>query len=532
MVPTRLHRFVLPLTLSLAVLSGAQASAHPLGNFTINHLAKIRADARMLYVHYVIDLAEIPTFQILHERAPSGEVTAGTLQLWASDESEVVRAGLSIASDGTPLHLRSLRSHARTRPGAGGLPILYWTGDFSADLGSPKVHHISVDDSVYADRRIGWKDINVGAQSEPTHELQSYPSALIGSPRAITAASFRVDAAGVVSGVKTESTPPAQQQSSTSFLNQTALSAMFLRTDQGPLWILITILAAFGFGALHAIEPGHGKALLAFTLVGARATNRQAAILAASLTFAHTIGVLILGVALFFLTGFVPETIYPWITLVSGIAISIVGGRALGRYIRSSLPFAHAHAHAHPQAHAHEHEHTHLQASDHGHIHPALEEEDLTHTHGGSSHTHVVPGSQPVNFGSAVWAAMSGGIAPCPAAIILLIAAVNSHRIGYGLLLIVIFGLGLASVLTGLGLAVVHGAAWIAANAKYERLVRFGPLASAALISVIGSVLLGQGFVQVGVHTNTLLVAALALTAIAGYALTMQHSHGSVRQPT
>ena len=312
------------------------------------------------------------------------------------------------------------------------------------------------------------------------------------------------------------------------------LSQMFLRTDQGPLWIFITILAAFGFGALHAIEPGHGKALLAFTLVGARATNKQAAILAASLTFAHTIGVILLGVVLFFVTGFVPETIYPWITLVSGVAIAIIGGRALARYIRGIQPFAHAHVHAHPNAHAHEHGHNHDQGTGHAyghdHSHPVLTDDELTHTHGGSTHTHVVPGSQPLNFGSAVWAAMSGGIAPCPAAIILLIAAVNSHRIGYGLLLIVIFGLGLASVLTGLGLAVVRGAAWIASNAKYERVVRYGPLASAALISIIGSVLLGQGFVQIGIPTSMPLVALLCLAAIAGYAFSSHHSHRRVTQ--
>ena len=159
-----------------------------------------------------------------------------------------------------------------------------------------------------------------------------------------------------------------------------------------------------------------------------------------------------------------------------------------------------------------------------------MADHELTHTHGGSTHSHVVPGSQPLNFGSAVWAAMSGGIAPCPAAIILLIAAVNSHRIGYGLLLIVIFGLGLASVLTGLGLAVVRGAAWIASNAKYERVVRYGPLASAALISIIGSVLLGQGFVQIGIHTTMPLVASLCLAAIAGYAFSSHHAHRRVTQ--
>lgn len=513
--------------LLLFALSGAPAFAHPLGNFTINHLARIHLAPRTMHVHYVLDLAEIPTFQIMH--AP-----AFAPKTWADAESKVVQNALDIEVDGVRAGLVAGKTAVRTRPGAGGLPILYWTGEFSTELTGARSHAVSVTDHVYEDRRIGWKDITVGSETEPTQELQVYPSALIGSPRTITSASFSVTGAGQIAKVRHDSSDVPQQASTVSIVSQTLLSQMFLRTDQGPLWILITILAAFGFGALHAIEPGHGKALLAFTLVGARATTKQAAILAASLTFAHTIGVILLGVVLFFVTGFVPETIYPWITLVSGVAIAIIGGRALARYIRGIQPFAHAHVHQHAEAHAHEHPHehghSHTEAHGHDHSHPVLADDSLTHTHNGTTHSHVVPGSQPLNFKSAVWAAMSGGIAPCPAAIILLIAAVNSHRIGYGLLLIVIFGLGLASVLTGLGLAVVHGAAWISSNAKYERVIRYGPLASAALISIIGSVLLGQGFVQVGIHTTMPLVAALALAAITGYAFTGAHRHGRAAQ--
>ena len=499
-----------------------------------------------MVVHYVLDIAEIPTFQIMRERSSDGKWNAKQLQVWADAQRSFVARNIDLQLDGNPLPISGGIARARLRPGAGGLPILYWTGDFAVAI-SPGSHQVALRDHVYEDRRIGWKDIIVApAQTEPTHELQVYPSALIGTPATNTAIRFHLAADGGVSAIQRDETATAQQASSPSIVAQTALSQMFLRTDQGPWWILITIFAAFGFGALHAIEPGHGKALLAFTLVGARATRQQAAILAASLTFAHTIGVLILGLVLFFVAGFVPETIYPWITLVSGVVIAIVGGRALARYIRGLAPFAHAHEHAHPHAHPHEHAHEHgsvhfhgSDAHSHGHDHAHdiahshshdQAAENLTHSHGGSTHTHVIGGERPLNFGSAIWAALSGGVAPCPAAIILLIAAVNSHRIGYGLLLIVIFGLGLASVLTGLGLAVVHGAAWISRNEKYERYVRFGPLASAALISIIGSVLLGQGFVQIGAHTNVFIVAALSVAAIAGYALTSRHSHARAVQ--
>ena len=159
---------------------------------------------------------------------------------------------------------------------------------------------------------------------------------------------------------------------------------MFSRPNQTPLFIILTVLAAFGLGALHAIEPGHGKALLAFTLVGARATSKQAMILAVSLTVAHTAGVLLLGIVLFFAAGFVSETIYPWITLISGVAIAVIGARILARYVRMRRGLAHAHVHEHDGAHPHLHDHHHGEGQEHG-------------------HSHAIPGSQPLNFRSAIW---------------------------------------------------------------------------------------------------------------------------------
>ncbi|MDP9110172.1 MAG: hypothetical protein M3M96_00865 [Candidatus Eremiobacteraeota bacterium] len=476
------------------------AFAHPLGNFTINHLAEIKPYAGELRVKYVLDIAEIPTFQIMSGLAPNGTWTPAQMHAWAEGENAIVLAGLQITADGNPVALKALGTTVRTRPGAGGLPILYWTGAFSAPLESAKSHAISVVDNVYSDRRIGWKDIIVGTQTEPTHELVVYPSALIGTPQRVTTASFAVAPSGVITNVREVADAQPNTGATNSITRSTILSEMFSKREQTPLFILLTILAAFGLGALHAIEPGHGKALLAFTLVGARATTKQAAILAASLTFAHTIGVLLLGVALFFASSFISERIYPWITLVSGVAVAFIGARALARYIVTRRSAAHSHSH--DGAHQHDHDHDH----NHGH----------DHAHG---HSHAIPGNQPLNFKAAVWAAMSGGVAPCPAAIVVLLAALRLHKIGYGVLLIVIFSLGLAAVLTGLGIGVVHGAAWLSKRSQFTTFVRYGPLASACVISVIGAIMVGQGFVQNGMASSVPLIAALTLAAVAGYGL-------------
>ena len=251
--------------LCLPLLGARGAVAHPLGNFTINHLARIEAHAHDLRVHYVLDIAEIPSFPIMHS---AGTWTPTSVRAWANDESKIVETGLQVAANGVALPLQLEATSAKTRPGAGGLPILYWTGDYTAPI--PQRASVSVHDLVYADRRIGWKDIVLPGLTDPTHELRSYPSALIGSPRRNDAATFEIldgrITQGRVSGDDTAS------WGASSLVRSSALSDLIAQDAQTPLWVLFTVLAAFGLGALHGLEPGHGKALLAFTLVGARAT--------------------------------------------------------------------------------------------------------------------------------------------------------------------------------------------------------------------------------------------------------------------
>ena len=116
--------------------------------------------------------------------------------------------------------------------------------------------------------------------------------------------------------------------------------------------MLGALLLAIALGALHALEPGHGKTLLAVSLVGARATPRQAVILAVALTVAHTAGVLALGFVVLAATRWiVPEQIYPWITLASGLFVTVLGARAVAREVRKRLPVG-ARARARPSARA------------------------------------------------------------------------------------------------------------------------------------------------------------------------------------
>jgi len=471
----------------LSSLGIGNATAHPLGNFTINHLAQVRASATQLRLHYVLDIAEIPTFQIMHSSASWNAVA---MRDWADAEAKLVAGGISLQSNGAALPLHLQRVSARPRNGAGGLPILYWTGDYAASL--PPKASITLKDSVYADRRIGWKDVILPGGTDPTDGLRSYPSALIGSPRNNDSATFDVVAGRVVNG-SVFAGDSSDAAGGASIVRASFLSDLVAREAQTPLWVLLTILAAFGLGALHGLEPGHGKALLAFTLVGARATFKQALILAAALTCAHTIAVLILGVVLTFATGFATERLFAWITLLSGVAVAFIGARSLTAAVsRAANEREHARSHAHGLDHAHDHHH--------------------------DGHSHAIPGAAPLRFRSAVVAAMSGGIAPCPAAIVVLLTALHLHRAGYGLLLIVVFSLGLAAVLSGLGLAVVHGAAWLGRHSLFAGVARVAPFVTAAVISVIGATVLAQGLVAQGLRISepvALLSAVLAIIVVA-----------------
>ncbi len=505
-------------------LAGGSASAHPLGNFTINHLSELSARAGTVKVRYVLDMAEIPTFAVMRAQDSNGRMSAAQLGAWASDEARAIDSQLDLSVDGvrTPLGMDS--AHATTRRGAGGLPTLYFVADLHATVARAGSHAFVYADRTYAGR-LGWKDVIVSPATEPTRELTAYPSALLGSPRDNTAIQFSLAPDGRVAVRAAAAGEAAPASGAPSAIRSNALSDLLAKGTGNPLFVLFTLLVAVALGALHALEPGHGKTLLAVSLVGARATARQAAILAGALTVAHTAGVLLLGIAIIaFKDYFVPESIYPWITLLSGLAIAVIGARAVARQVIARRPYAHSHAHGHSHVHPHEHAHehgTHGHAHDHGdgHVHS---HDDLEH-----ARSHAIEGDAPLRFGPTVLAAMSGGIAPCPAALVVLFAALAQNALTYGIVVIVFFSLGLASTLTGLGIGVVRGASWLSARPQFDALVRYGPLASATVIAIIGSVMVGQGLVQQGLPVSAPVVTALTALAIAGYALS--HPLGRAR---
>jgi ABC-type nickel/cobalt efflux system permease component RcnA len=447
------------LALALALLAAPSALAHPLGNFSINHLSTVRISADRVDVRYLLDQAEIPTVQ---ERGLDRD------EVLERKRDEVARR-LELRVDGRDAPLMEVGAPRLSHPtGAGGLPTTRVELRLAADVRDPR--RVELHDGTFPGR-IGWKavvvqpgdgtDVRSSAPSgDPTGGLRHYPKDLLSTPLDRRDASFSVKPGnGGLVAPKAEGGPVSETRSSEGF------AGLFEDAAAGQGVLLVLLLAALGWGALHALSPGHGKAMVAAYLVGTKGTARHAVALGATVTVTHTIGVFALGLVTLALSQYVlPEDLYPWLTLVSGLMVVGVGGAVLcSRVLKARSHRAHHH-HDHDHSHDHDHGHSH----DHGH---------------GHHHDHDLSWKGLLGMGTAA------GLIPCPSALVVLLAAISQHEVALGLLLIVAFSLGLAGTLTVLGLAVVYAKHLIPRRLATGRLSAVLPAASALLIVGIGCVL-------------------------------------------
>jgi nickel/cobalt transporter (NicO) family protein len=438
----------------IALLGAAPAAAHPLGNFSVNHLSTVSISADRVDVRYILDQAEIPTVQ---ERGLS---RAEVLRRKLGE----VRRGLVLSVDGRRVDLRAAGRPRLSFPrGAGGLPTTRVELPLDAVVRSPAT--VELHDDTFPGR-IGWKAIVIAPgrgtavrtktpRGDPTDGLRTYPKGLLQTPLDQRDATFSVTkGAGTVVAPGGEHAAAAPSHEARS----DGLTGLFEDAAAGHGVLVLLLLGALGWGALHALSPGHGKAMVAAYLVGTRGSSRDAVVLGATVTVTHTIGVFALGLVTLALSQYVlPERLYPWLTLASGLMVVLVGAGVL----RSRLRRASAHEH---HGHAHDHEHHH----DHDHHH---------------DHHHAHDRRSLLGMGAAA------GLLPCPSALVVLLAAISQHELALGLLLIVAFSVGLAGTLTGLGLAVVHARRLLPPRLAASRVAVVMPAVSAVLVMTLGLVL-------------------------------------------
>jgi len=422
-------RVVVLLAVLAALVTPTVAAAHPLGNFTVNRFSRVEVSGPRIYVVYVLDLAEIPTFQ------------AGTIDPHAYARSIARRAELTV--DGQSERLVPGATALAHPPGAGGLR----TTRLEVLLRGPRIEGVSqiaYRDTNYADR-IGWKEIVVGAQTRSeSDELRAYPKDLLQSPLDVTSAHARL------SPESGPDVPPHLTRGKTLQAPDRVADAGFARLigrDHLGAWVILASLAAALFwGAAHALGPGHGKTIVTAYLVGQRGTPRHAVLLGLIVTVTHTIGVFALGLVTLLLSRFiVPDHLYPWLNLVSGLLVVGIGVSVLVARVRHSR--AHAHGHDH---HHHHHDDTEISAR------------------------------------SLLAVGVSGGLLPCPSALVVLLAAISLHRVAFGLVLIVAFSAGLALTITGIGLVAVLAKRAFGRFSLEGRLIGLLPALSALVIVVAG----------------------------------------------
>ena len=448
--------------LVLAV-AATPAGAHPLGNFSINHQTRVKISSDRVELLYILDQAEIPTAQ---ERGLS------TREVVVRKRAEVDRNLLLIVNG----HRRLV--HTRGSPrisfprGAGGLPITRLELPLVARVERPRI--VDLRDYTF-DGRIGWVDIvaesghatavrTAVSQADPTNGLRTYRGIAVKGVPDQRAGRFLVKpghgtlaAPGPASGTAKPQAPPQRPDS-----GGDGFANVFEDAASGNGLFVFLLLAAFAWGGIHALSPGHGKAMVAAYLVGTRGTAKHAVALGGIVTVTHTIGVFALGLVTLFLSQFIlPEDLYPWLNLAAGLLIVGVGIGVLRSRLRWRRQRLSDQAHDHRRDHAHDHTHRH----DHERM-PETTWRGLT------------------GMG------ISAGLIPCPTALVVLLAAITQRQIGLGLLLIVVFSLGLASTLTGLGLAVVYARRLAARfSSRFDmsgRLLATLPAASTFVILVLG----------------------------------------------
>lgn len=505
----------------------APAAAHPLGNFSLNHLTVMSVSEDRVDLRYTLDQAEIPTFQ---ERGLSAAVNL------ARKRAEITR-GLELTVDGRRVGLRLLPGGTLTHPpGQGGLSLTRVQLSLRAPV-SAIPSSVVLRDRTFSDRA-GWRAIvakpGTGTEvrsdapsSDPTGGLRNYPAGTLQSPLNQRSATLSVRKGdGTLIAPKSPFEPGV---ATTRNRSGDGFAGIFERAADGTGVLLVLLLAAFGWGAIHALSPGHGKTMVAAYLVGTRGTARHAFALGAVTTITHTIGVFALGLVTLLASQYIlPDQLYPWLNLISGLLVVGIGLavlRARARRYRAlpssdgapaheRRPRPPAHVHVHAPAHAetvgvsvlagvgagvagngdpaHVHSHSHGHAHDHGPPHDHAREHDHghehghAHGHGGGHHHHHAP--EDLSWRGVLGMGAAAGLIPCPSALVVLLGAISQQEVGLGLALIAVFSLGLAATLTGLGLMVVY------AKRFTDRLD--GPLTSrlaSALPAISATIIVGAG---------------------------------------
>jgi len=566
------------LALLWMILNAATSFAHPMGNFSVNHYSKIAVGQRSIEILYLVDMAEIPTYQEIRQFDITAKADDPSVELYLKRQEPILKAGLSLEIDGKPVELEAASHRVVFAEGAGGLPTMkigfVFRGKISGPAGAHKLSYVDNNFPGHA----GWKEIVVrsdGAEiltssapsTDRSQELTNYSSDALNSPPqqltasidyrttpgeteigAVPAAAAKQTASRIELSKKTGSLSRREKSllgaASSSNLKAKVSSMPAIAAVAPPLpmarvqntprsrftdlissrsrlsfWFLLSAaLLSAGLGALHALEPGHGKTIVAAYLVGSRGTARHAVLLGFVVTAAHTSGVFLLGAVTLYASRYiVPEQLYPWLGAISGLSVA---GLGIFIFLRHLTGESGEHSHAPGEQHSHWFlsilKQSAFKRSSFEQDAPTLSEESAKRADSAAS-----PAGRALSLRELCILGVTGGIVPCPAALVVLLSAFSLHRIGFGLFLITAFSLGLAAVLVIVGLTMVYTKRFMSSRVQAgSGALRYLPLVSSAFMVVLGagitasaagSVHLGQGSLSSGTLFPFVTVVLLGL---------------------
>ncbi len=488
------------LTAVLIFAFAGLAAAHPLGNFSINQFSQIEVEKSQVKLRSILDIAEIPTFQASQtiDTDKDGTLSQAELDVYVETISPDYIANLQVSVDFQTVELRPTAKKISLHDGSANLPIMRIEWDLSGDLpnsGANAAHQLKFENKNYPER-VGWNEIVVARVSGVnvfnstafgsgiTNELKTYPQESISAPLREKTAEFSFTSNAIPQNAK----PLQNRDGHISAPVEKDRFAELIKGEITPQVILLGLLLAFGLGAAHALSPGHGKTVVGAYLVGSRGTLKHAVFLGATVTITHTLGVFAIGLLTLFASNYIlPETLMPYLNFVSGLLVFFIGLTLFKDRLFAALGWKTNNHHALEDAVHSLDEHDSLvreEATDA----PNQEPKVLTHTHGGSTHTHVPP--KDVTWRSLLGLGISGGLLPCPSALVLMLSAISLNRIGYGIILTLVFSFGLAATLTAVGLAFLYvGKMFDNPKLNNNPIFKALPVFSAFVITCVGAVI-------------------------------------------
>lgn len=539
----------LAAAIMLVVLAAASSAcradtvASLLGNFTINQYCGLRLADKAVAVHYAVVFGQLPALRELHLADADGDGVTSQAErdAYAQHLAPTFADGLALTVDGVAIPLRAAH-WATSLPTEQGGFSLRLDVDFAGTLpaAADDARHVLAFANRNYPGRFGWQEIAVeAAPSLAVFDTNAFSTSMTGGltealkampasgPLAERAIHLTFDRGpappdatvlqprpGTAPRVNQASAQPGDAASGPWLVRETRRLIDLISAPNVPFHIaLLALLGAVVLGGLHAFSPGHGKTVVGAYLIGSRGTPRHALFLGVTVTITHTLGVFALGFATLFASRYiVPERLFPILSFISGLLVLGMGvvllvqrwrgaraassGRRRYRRLDSAatatmvFPFGSAaglNAAAHPHGLAFSHTHgANTHTHDHVDRHPAGA---LTHSHGGTVHSHLPPGAagDRITWRSLLALGISGGLVPCPSAMVLLLATVALNKTAYGLLLVLAFSVGLAATLTAVGLAFLYGRDRIGRPRAGARWPHWLPVASAAAITLVGA---------------------------------------------